>query len=258
MMSFLSPQRLRASLLPVAALLCLLALWYVLTLHPGPVKIFPTPGEVWVAFLAEKASGRLVEDTRSSLMRVGIAYTLAVVLGVPVGIFLGQLAVARQALLPLVNFLRSVSPISWIPFAIQWFGIGDKPVIFLVFAATFPTVTLGTLAAVMAIPQIYFRVARDYGLHGVARLLSVTVPAVLPEVLTTLRVAMGLAWIVVVAAEMVSRSTGLGFLIQDARNNLSLDIALVGILLIGLIGIVMDRLLMLLTRLPAVRWGYER
>jgi NitT/TauT family transport system permease protein len=257
-MSFFSSLKLRTALPPLITLLTLLTLWQLLTRNQTLPKFFPTPGEVWEEFAKEKASGDLWTNITTSVKRIFLAYGLSVLIGVPIGVFLGQLAAARSYLLPIINFLRSVSPISWIPFAIQWFGLGDPPVVFLVFAATFPPIALGTMAAVMGIPKIYFRVGRDYGLTGISSLLQVTLPAILPQLLTTFRVAMGLAWVVLVAAEMISRSTGLGFLIQDARQSLNLELAMVGIIVIGLLGILFDRLLLLLTLLPSVRWGYER
>lgn len=252
-------QRLRGVALPLLTLVLLLALWQFVTARQA-APLLPTPAQVWDAFLKEKATGRLVTDTIASLYRVGVGYGLAIALGLPLGMLLGHSLYGRLALLPLVNFLRNISPIAWIPFAIAWFKIGDQAVIFLIFLAAFPPVALATMAAVLSTPQIYFRVGREYGLTGVHRLTRVTLPAILPQVLTSLRVTVGLAWLVVVAAEMVSRSDqgGLGFLILDARNGQMPELVMVGMLLIGAIGVVLDRALMLLTLIPSVRWGYER
>jgi NitT/TauT family transport system permease protein len=161
-------------------------------------------------------------------------------------------------LLPAVNFFRSLSPLAWIPFAILWFGIGDLPSIFLIFMTAFFPMVLATSAAVAGIPTVYFRVARNYEIHGGEFLTQVTLPAIAPQVITSLRVTAGLSWVVVVAAEMIAGRDGLGFLIWDARNQLRPDLVVVGMVIIGLIGVVIDRLLVRLTRLPSVRWGYER
>jgi NitT/TauT family transport system permease protein len=132
------------------------------------------------------------------------------------------------------------------------------PSIFLIFmTAFFPTV-LATSAAVASVPAVYFRVARNYEFRGVEFLTQVTLPAIVPQVITALRVTAGLSWVVVVAAEMIAGRDGLGFLIWDARNQLRPDLVVVGMVVIGIIGVIIDRLLMRLTRLPSVRWGYDR
>ena len=246
--------RLRTAVLPVVTAGALYFLLAALTRRLPGGETFPTPLEVGKTFMRSLSSGELPKETWTSLWRVVVAYGLAAFLGLPLGVALGRVAPLREALLPVVNFLRAVSPLSWIPFAILWFGLGNPPVIFLVFGATFPPLVLGTMAATLAVPQIYFRVGRDYGLS----VFAITLPAILPQVFTTLRVTAGLAWVVIVAAEMVSREGGLGFLIHDARNGQMLDLAIVGIIAIGTLGILTDRLLGLLGRLPAVRWGYER
>jgi NitT/TauT family transport system permease protein len=183
---------------------------------------------------------------------------LAVVFGVPVGLWFGHHVRSRFALLPAINFFRSLSPLAWIPFAILWFGIGDLPAIFLIFMACFFPLVLATLAAVANIPSVYFRVARDYRFSGWELLTRVTLPAIAPQVITSLRVTAGLAWLVVVAAEMIAGRDGLGFAIWDARNGLRMDLLVAGMFVIGVIGMVIDRILMRLTKIRSVRWGYER
>jgi NitT/TauT family transport system permease protein len=206
----------------------------------------------------ELRGGRLLQDMTASLFRVSVGFALAVVLGIPLGLVVGLHSGGRAALLPFVNFFRSLSPLAWIPFAILWFGVGDVPAIFLIFMSVFFPVVLSTTAAVASIPSVHFRVGRDYGLRGVSMLTQVTIPAILPQIITTLRVTAGLAWLVVVAAEMIAGRDGLGFLIWDARNGLRNDLVVVGMVVIGLIGIAIDRIVMQMTRIPSVRWGYER
>ena len=147
---------------------------------------------------------------------------------------------------------------AWIPFAILWFGIGDRPAIFLIFMASFFPIVLATIAAVASIPTVYFRVAENYGYRGAELLTQVTLPAIAPQVITALRITAGLAWVVVVAAETIAGQDGLGYAVWDSRNGLRVDLLVVNMIVIGLIGVVIDRLLLLLTRLPNIRWGYER
>ena len=223
-----------------------------------PEALFPHPLAVARGLLSELASGRVVDDVVASLFRVSVGFGLAAVLGVPAGLLLGRSAWARQAFLPTVNFFRSLSPLAWIPFAILWLGIGDPPAIFLIFMAALFPVILSTCAAVASIPSVYFRVARDLGIEGGALLREVTLPAIAPQVITALRVTAGLSWLVVVAAEMIAGRDGLGFAVWDARNGLRIDLLTATMVVIGLIGVGLDRLLVQLTRIPSVRWGYER
>jgi NitT/TauT family transport system permease protein len=230
----------------------------VASLHVFPESLFPHPIDVAHGLVSELQSGRLVRDAIASLFRVSVGFLLAVVVGVPVGLLVGHSVRLRHALLPTVNFFRSLSPLAWIPFAILWLGIGDPPAIFLIFmAAVFPVV-LSTSAAVANIPSVYFRVGRDLGLDGVDLLLQVTLPAIAPQVITALRVTAGLSWLVVVAAEMLAGTDGLGFAVWDARNGLRIDLLAAAMTVIGLIGVAIDRLLVRLTALPSVRWGYDR
>lgn len=236
-----------------------ISLWAALSqARVFPDSAFPSPTDVWRGFAEKVRHGSLADDIVASLFRVTTGFALAAALGIPIGLWLGLRVRARLALLPAVNFFRSLSPLAWIPFAILWFGIGDVPSIFLIFMTAFFPLILATSAAVSNVPSVYFRVARNYEFRGVEFLTQVTLPAIVPQVITALRVTAGLSWVVVVAAEMIAGRDGLGFLIWDARNQLRPDLVVVGMVVIGVIGVVLDRLLVRLTRLPSVRWGYDR
>jgi NitT/TauT family transport system permease protein len=237
----------------------LVLVWAALaSLNVFPPSLFPHPWAVARGLAIEFESGRLLTDVVASLFRVGVGFLGAVALGVPLGLLLGHSVYARSALLPVINFFRSLSPLAWIPFAILWLGIGDPPAIFLIFMAAFFPIVLSTCAAVANIPSIFFRVARDLGIEGPRLLRLVTLPAIAPQVITTLRVTAGLSWLVVVAAEMIAGRDGLGFAVWDARNGLRIDLLASAMLVIGAIGAALDRVLVQLTRIPSVRWGYER
>lgn len=249
----------KTRLLPIIVLIIIVALWVLVSwLQLFPESEFPSPQSVVKGFGEEIRAGRLFDDLIASLFRVILGFALAVALGIPVGLFLGDRARARHALLPTVNFFRNLSPLAWIPFAILWFGIGDRPAIFLIFMTSFFPIVLATIAAVASIPSVFFRVAENYGYRGAELLTQVTLPAIAPQVITALRITAGLAWVVVVAAEMIAGRDGLGFAIWDSRNGLRLDLLVVNMIVIGFIGVVIDRLLLLLTKLPSLRWGYER
>ena len=246
-------------MLPVMVILGLLSMWYFISyINLFPAYALPSPGSVVKSFWQEMITGHLFNDIIASLWRVAVGFVISAFLGIPAGLWLVQHLRARQAFIPVINFFRFLSPLAWIPFAILWFHIGDKPAVFLIFMASFFPLVLATMAAVSTIPSIYFRVAHDYNYKGIELLTKVTFPAVLPQVITGLRVSYGIAWVVIVAAEMVGCQDGLGYGIWEARNGLRLDSAVCYMIIIGLLGMGIDRLLAQLTKLPNVRWGYER
>lgn len=245
--------------LPLLVILVFFLTWYCICyFNIVPAYQLPSPADVLNSFKEEIIAGRLINDIIASLWRISIGFIGAAALAIPFGLFLGQYLSARKAFVPILNFFRFLSPLAWIPFAILWFHIGDKPAIFLIFMATFFPLALSTMAAVANIPKIFFRVANDYNYKGIKLLTKVTFPAILPQVVTALRVTYGVAWVVIVAAEMVGCQDGLGYGIWDARNGLRLDTAVCYMIIIGLLGMAADRLLLQLTKLPTIRWGYER
>jgi NitT/TauT family transport system permease protein len=245
--------------LPLLVGAALLAIWWIASAAGAfPIGTVPSPPEVARALLGEVTSGRLLEDTIASLYRVAWGFVAAVVTAVPLGLVLGRSVAARAALLPWINFFRTLSPIAWIPFAIVWFGVGDPPAIFIIFLATFFQIALATTAAVATVPQVYYRIAEDVGLAPRAVLTEITLPAIAPQLVTALRVAIGVAWMVVVAAEMIAVRSGLGYLILDARNGLRTDLVVTGMITIGAIGIGLDALFARLGRIRSLRWGLER
>jgi NitT/TauT family transport system permease protein len=239
--------------------LVLLSIWWIADERGAfPVGTVPSPVAVGQAFASELRSARLLEDTIASLYRVAWGYVAGVVTAVPLGLLVGRSLATRAALMPWVNFFRSLSPIAWIPFGIIWFGVGDPPAIFIIFLATFFQIVLATAAAAASVPKVYYRVAEDMGVRGREVLFQITLPAILPQLVTALRVAIGVAWMVVVAAEMIAVRSGLGYLIIDARNALRMDLVVVGMITIGAIGIGLDVLFARLMRIPSLRWGFDR
>ena len=247
-------------LLPVVTGLVILAAWWgASAAGMFPTGTVPSPVEVAAAFGSELTSGRLFDDAIASLYRVAWGFVTAVIAAIPLGLVIGRHATTRRALLPWINFFRSLSPIAWIPFAIVWFGIGDPPAIFIIFLATFFQIVLATAAAAGEVPKVYYRVAERHGMLGSREILfRITLPAILPQLVTALRVAIGVAWMVVVAAEMIAVRSGLGYLIVDARNGLRMDLVVCGMITIGAIGIALDAMFARLARIPSVRWGFER
>jgi len=205
--------------------------------------------------LAQK--GFLVKHVVASLFRVTWGYVAAVLVGIPLGIVLGWYRRGGMALAPLMEVLRPISPLAWIPLAILWFGVSDAAPIFLIFLASVFPITVAAIAAVQDMQLVYLRAARNFGLGRVELFRRVVFPAALPQILTGVRIALGVAWLVVVAAEMIAVNSGLGYLIIDARNaGKRYDLVVAGMVLIGAIGLGLDLLVRRLERFDEVRWGH--
>ena len=218
--------------------------------NPSPLQ---TAGALWEIV----GSDQLWRHSAASLFRVTWGFVLAALAGIPLGLWVGWNTRGFEALNPLIQGLRPISPIAWIPFAILWFGIGDGAGVFLIFYASFFPITVGTMAAVQNISLVHQRSAQNFGLHGLELFRRVVFPAALPQIITSLRIALGVAWLVIVAAEMVGMDSGLGYLINDARNmGKRYDLVAATMLLIGAIGIVLDFLVRKLETFDEVRWGY--
>ena len=189
------------------------------------------------------ARGLLLKYVVASLFRVTWGYLGALLLAVPAGVALGLSRRGEMALNPLLQLLRPISPLAWIPLAILWFGVGDLSAVFLIFIASFLPLTLATMKAVHDIDPVHLSAARNFDLPPRLLLREVLVPAILPQLLVGMRITVGIAWLVVVAAEMIAVSSGLGFLIVDARNaGNRYDLVVAGMVLIGLIGVGLDSL----------------
>jgi NitT/TauT family transport system permease protein len=249
---------LRTVLSPLVLMAVLLIVWDRAVTWSG-TRVFPSPAAVLDGIVELAREGLLLKYTVSSLYRVTWSFLLAVVVGIPFGLALGWFPRAYEAFNPLIQLLRPISPIAWIPLSILWFGVTDKASMFLIFYASFFPITVSATAAVQNIQLVYVRAARNFGLSRLQLFRRVILPATLPQILTGLRIALGIAWLVVVAAEMVvvnPEAGGLGYLINDARNGSRYDLVVAGMVLIGVIGLVLDLLLRQLEKFDAVRWGY--
>jgi len=244
-------------LCPVLATAMLLALWRYAVLWTG-TRVFPSPREVERGLAQLVHEGVLWRDILDSLRRVAIGYFAALGLGIPLGLLLGWYPSLNQVVNPVVQILRPISPIAWIPVAILFFGVGDDAAIFLVFlGAFFPTVVT-CVDSVANVPLIYRRAGSNFGLTPPQLLARVVFPAALPQILVGLRIALGIGWLVVVAGEMNAVNSGLGFLIIDSRNSgKRYDLVVGAMLLIGVIGLILDVLFRRLEAIKPVRWGFR-
>ncbi len=157
-----------------------------------------------------------------------------------------------------MQILRPISPIAWIPVAIIFFGVGDDAAIFLIFLGAFFPIVVACINGVANVPSVYRRAGRNFGLTPPQLLARVVFPAALPQILVGLRIALGIAWLVVVAAEMIAVDSGLGYLVIDSRNSgKRYDLVVAAMLMIGVIGLMLDVAFRRLEKLRSVRWGFR-
>jgi len=245
-------------LLPVLVGAAALALWGAAVRWSG-TTVFPAPEEVIRGIRELWRREVLILYIRDSLWRVSVAYAAAVLAGVTLGMWMGWSRSIAAAINPVIQVLRPISPIAWIPVAIVLFGVGNLSAIFLVFLGALFPIVVTAQEGVASMPRIYLRVARNFGLAPMETLGRVVLPAVLPRIVGGLRIALGIAWLVVVAAEMIAVDTGLGYLIIDARNaGKRYDLVVAGMLLIGTIGLTLDVLARHVESLESVRWGFRK
>jgi NitT/TauT family transport system permease protein len=248
--------RWRQSLPGIAIIVVLLAVWWASVAWTRSV-IFPTPWQVVSGTLELVRDGTLWLHIAASLGRVGAGFVLAVAVGVPVGLWMGWKRGAHDALNPLFQILRPISPIAWIPIAILWFGVGNASPIYLIFISSVFPLVLQTVAGVHTIEKRYLRAAENFGVSRRKLFTQVVIPATLPQVIVGMRIGLGVAWLVVVAAEMIALRSGLGYLIMDSRNaGNRYDLVIAGMIIIGLIGLLLDGLMRLLEGSKKVRWRY--
>jgi len=210
------------------------------------------------AFRELLTNGVLLHYTVASLFRVTIGFYLAAGLAIPLGLVLGRRRFINRCANPVVQFLRPISPLAWTPFAMIWFGIGDKPALFIIFIASFFPILISATKASASIHPMYFQVAANMQLSSWESFCYVILPAVIPDIVLALRVTLGISWLVVVAAEMIAVKSGLGYLIVDSRNALRLDYVIVAMVTIGVIGLFLDHIMVRLERIESLRWGFER
>jgi NitT/TauT family transport system permease protein len=234
----------------------LLIVWEgVACLHVWDENVLPGPVAAAAGMLELARSGLILKHTVSSLFRVTAGFYLAVLLGIPTGVALGYFVFARKAISPIIQFFRPISPLAWIPLSMLWFGIGDKPAVFLIFLASFFPLVVSTGASVENIKKTYFQVAANFAFSRYEIFSRIIFPAILPSVLVNLRISLGIAWLVVVAAEMIAVKSGLGFLIIDSRNALRMDYVEDAMILIGIVGMMLDSAMQRLSQAREVRWG---
>jgi NitT/TauT family transport system permease protein len=248
----------------------LLAVWHALSqsgvfrpeILPSPLAVVQrwvaylspeggfVPGDDWLAWLN---SSEMLTDAYSSLYRVLAGFAIGAGLALPLGLLMGADKRVYALFDPLVQFLRPIPPIAYIPLSILWFGLGNPPALFLISIGAFFPVLLNTIAGVRQVDSIYIRAARNLGASSFTLFWRVILPAATPYILTGARIGLGTAFIVVIVAEMIAVNSGLGYRILEAREYLWSDKVIAGMVTIGMIGLALD---LLMTKLSnyLLRW----
>lgn len=236
----------------------LVIIWQVVIWLGGYQEaLLPSPLSVWKAIIDLIIEGIIFVHLQVSLGRFAAGYLMAVIPAILLGMFLGRSPRVWQVIDPIVQVLRPVAPVAWSPFIVLWFGIGNMPAIAIIFIAAFFPVLLSTVAGVKKINPSYLKIAENLEIRNWELMYKFIFPAAFPAVVSGLRLALGTAWIFLVAGEMIGAQSGLGFLIVDSRNTLNLDYVLAGIIFIGVCGFLLDRMISVLERWVGKYYGIK-
>lgn len=240
----------------VIGLSILLLIWQGIVLTGRyPQYLLPSPLDVFGSMAELVYNGTLWKHLIVSLYRFSVGYLSAITAGVVLGLVFGWFRKIWGIVDPIVQVLRPIAPIAWSPFIVLWFGIGDLPAIVIIFIAAFFPVLLSTVAAVSKVDQVYLKVAKNFDIKQPYVLTKVILPAIFPYITSGLHIALGSAWIFLVAGEMIGTQSGLGFMIIDARNTLRSDMLLAGMIFIGIIGLLLDKAIQLFEKWVGKKWS---
>jgi NitT/TauT family transport system permease protein len=202
-----------------------------------PIQPYDAAQGSWLAWAV---SGELIVDSLGSLYRVVVGFAIGAALALPLGLLMGARPRVYAWFNPLMQLLRPIPPIAYIPLSILWFGLGNAPAIFLIVLGAFFPVLMNTIAGVRQVDGIYLRAARNLGATGGTMFVRVILPAAVPYILSGVRIGIGTAFIVVIVSEMIAVNNGLGFRILEAREYFWSDKIMAGMITIGLIGLAID------------------
>ena len=244
----------RAILPPLLGMLVLIGLWYVATHKGGSI---PGPVQTWdaaVKLFADPFYRNGPNDqgigwnVLSSLQRVGIGFGFAALVGIPLGFILGRSAFLSAMINPIISLLRPVSPLAWLPIGLLVFQKADPAATWTIFICSIWPMIMNTAQGVQRVPQDYLNVARVLALSEWKVVTKILFPAVLPYMLTGIRLSIGTAWLVIVAAEMLTGGVGIGFWVWDEWNNLKVEHIIIAIFVIGIVGLILEQSLILLAK----------
>jgi NitT/TauT family transport system permease protein len=230
-----------------ASVVVVLALWQYGSSQALIPLLFPSPLSTWHTAVQLAQEGRLVTDVAISLQRIAIGFAIGCVLGAGVGILMGSFRLVRLSLEPYVQFFRSLPALAWIPAAMVWLGTGEESKVALLVYTTVFVIALNTMIGVSSVPLNQLRAARTFGATRWQLFYMIKAPATVSYMLTGMRLAMGNCFATIVAAELLAPKAGLGYLIFSSRSWMQTEFAFVGIVMLGLLGLVVDRVFHVIT-----------
>lgn len=217
--------------------------------------VLPAPSQALVLAAASLSAAELAIHVGASLWRILAGFTLGALAGIALGIVAGWSRLAAIVLRPLVELLRPIPPLAWIPLAIVWFGLGEPSKIFVIFLGAFFPIFTSAYRGMTAIAPAILRAARTMDVDGARLLVKVAIPAAMPDIATGLRVGFGLSFGILVAAELIAAERGMGYLVMQARQLGQLGVSIFAIALIGAINLIADDLLGRAIRRTVGRWA---
>jgi ABC-type nitrate/sulfonate/bicarbonate transport system permease component len=240
-----APSGLGSWWLTAVVLIIAVLLWQAVSMAGVfPAFALPSPVAVWQAFVDIARNGyggqTLIADILISCFRIIIGFVGAIAIGVPVGLLMSRSKIVFDIIDPLLQFIRPVPPLAYIPLLVVWFGIGEAPKAILILVGTIPVIIIGTMSGVKSTPPLRIAVARTLGATNAQIFRKIVLPSAMPEIFTSMRVGIGVAWTCLVAAELIAASSGLGWLVQFAGQALQVAVVIVGIVIIGVIGYGME------------------
>ncbi|MDN5613118.1 MAG: ABC transporter permease [Staphylococcus equorum] len=242
--------------LPIITFIIFLFIWqcviwigdYQPILLPGPLLVAES---IWQFII----TGEIFSHLGISLFRFIVGFGFAVIVGVPVGFLLGRSNAVFDAIEPLFQLIRPVSPIAWSPFVVLWFGIGSLPAMAIIFIAAFFPIVFNTIKGIRNVEPQYLKIASNLNLKGWSLYRNILFPGAFKHIMGGIHMAVGTSWIFLVSGEMIGAQSGLGFLIVDSRNMLNLEDVLSAIFFIGVFGFLIDRLISYLEKMILTRFG---
>ena len=226
-------------------LIALLALWWLATAAGWVEPLFlPSPADIlakaWVLLTQGYMDASLWQHLGASLGRIGLALAAATLTAIPVGIAIGYNRIARGILDPLIEFYRPIPPLAYLPLIVIWCGIGELSKVLLIYLAIFAPIAIATATGVRTVDPAKLRAAQSLGASKAQLIRHVILPSALPDILTGIRIGLGVGWSTLVAAELIAATSGLGFMVQSASQFLVTDVVVLGILLIALIAFALE------------------
>lgn len=245
---------LKAGIAPLLGIIAFIGFWSLLAQYseglPGPLSTWQAALVLFADPFYDNGPNDMGIgwNILNSLGRVGVGFGLAALVGIPLGFAIGRFAFLAGMLAPIISLLRPVSPLAWLPIGLLVFEAAGPASIWVIFISSIWPIILNTAAGVASVPQDYLNVARVLKLSEFKVLTRILFPAVLPHLMTGIRLAIGVAWLVIVAAEMLTGGIGLGFWVWDEWNNLNVEHILIAIIIVGLVGLALEQMLLLIAK----------